>query len=81
MHPPLSRPHPTCQDVINALQSCHEERSVAKWFGGCNTQKAALDLCFKQEKVDRRKVNSAKAKLSQARFLKKKEAKERAKRQ
>ena len=47
MHPPLDRPHPQCQDVIKALQECHEKHSAAKFLGACNDEKAALDKCFR----------------------------------
>ena len=49
MHPPLDRPHPDCQDVIDALKSCHLD-SWKKYTGGCNAIKRALDNCFKLEK-------------------------------
>ena len=68
MHPPLSRPHPSCQDVIVALKLCHEENSFQKFFGVCNVQKKALDVCFLQEKKDKRAANAAKARASRARF-------------
>ena len=49
MHPPLDRPHPDCQDVIDALKACHED-SWKKFTGGCNKAKFDLDKCFKAEK-------------------------------
>uniref|UniRef100_A0A6V2BJG5 COX assembly mitochondrial protein n=1 Tax=Ditylum brightwellii TaxID=49249 RepID=A0A6V2BJG5_9STRA len=51
MHPPLDRPHPMCQDVINALRDCHDTTSKFK-FWGCNDAKAAVDKCFKEEKQE-----------------------------
>lgn len=50
MHPPLDRPHPDCQDEIEALRHCHETRSVFKIWA-CNEIKHKLDLCFKAEKA------------------------------
>ena len=49
MHPPLDRPHPMCQDVIDALRKCHAENSKVL-FWRCNNAKAALDQCFRAEK-------------------------------
>ena len=57
MHPPLGRPHPSCQDVIDALNSCHKDNEMAKFFGFCNEAKANLDACFRAEKELRRKLN------------------------
>ncbi|KAM3575014.1 hypothetical protein VYU27_003035 [Nannochloropsis oceanica] len=61
MHPPLHRPHPDCQHVIDALLSCHRQHPLAKFWGACNEEKWALDKCFRVEKEDRRKQNFAKA--------------------
>ena len=49
MHPPLDRPHPDCQGVIDALKKCHNENSKV-FFWRCNKAKYALDNCFKLEK-------------------------------
>jgi COX assembly mitochondrial protein 2 len=50
MHPPLDRPHPDCQDVIEALKVCHND-GFKKYYGGCNNIKIALDACLKHEKT------------------------------
>lgn len=50
MHPPLHRPHPECQEVVELLVKCHENMKLMKFFGACNDIKAELDLCFKKEK-------------------------------
>ena len=55
MHPPLDRPHPDCQDEIEALRHCHETRSTFKIWA-CNEIKHKLDLCFKAEKAKLLKV-------------------------
>jgi len=49
MHPPLDRPHPDCQDEIEALRHCHASQSKLK-FWACNDAKFAVDRCFKSEK-------------------------------
>ena len=36
--------------LIEALQECHREHPVAKFWGHCNDQKIALDACFREEK-------------------------------
>lgn len=48
MHPPLDRPHPDCQEVINGLKECH--LSWKKYTGACNSLKTALDQCLREEK-------------------------------
>jgi Cytochrome c oxidase biogenesis protein Cmc1 like len=40
--------------VIDALNQCHEERPIAKFWGVCTDHKLALDACFRQEKKDNR---------------------------
>lgn len=57
MHPPLHRPHPLCQQVIELLESCHRENPTKKFFGECNKMKIAVDRCFKFEKERRRQMN------------------------
>jgi COX assembly protein 2 len=49
MHPPLDRPHPMCQNQIDALKTCHATSSKLK-FWACNEVKFAVDRCFKAEK-------------------------------
>ncbi|TYZ63139.1 hypothetical protein PybrP1_008222 [[Pythium] brassicae (nom. inval.)] len=66
MHAPLERPHPECQEVIAALNRCHEENPRLKFFGACNEAKNELDLCFKAEKVRKRSENFKRAKESDA---------------
>ena len=68
MHPPLDKPHPSCQGVIDALRKCHEINPRMKFLGACNDEKAALDLCFRLEKQERRAANRAAAKRSRARW-------------
>jgi COX assembly mitochondrial protein 2 len=70
MHPPLHRPHPDCQQFVENLERCHDERSIAKFVGACNQAKTDLDNCFRQEKVRMRKQNFENAKKSQANFQK-----------
>lgn len=66
MHPPLFRPHPRCQKIVDLLLQCHEENPYAKYWGACNDPKIALDKCLRQEKEDRRKANAEKARKSKA---------------
>jgi COX assembly protein 2 len=49
MHPPLDRPHPMCQEDINAFKECHANNSKIK-FWACNEVKFAMDRCLKVEK-------------------------------
>ena len=49
MHPPLDRPHPDCQDEIDALRACHAD-GWKKYLGRCNDIKISLDKCLRKEK-------------------------------
>ena len=51
MHPPLDRPHPDCQEQIEALRHCHDTRSIFKIWA-CNDIKVQLDMCFRREKAE-----------------------------
>jgi COX assembly protein 2 len=57
MHPPLFKEHPLCEEQVQALVRCHEERNVAKWFGACNDVKRELSACLREEKKLRVKLN------------------------
>jgi len=48
---------PMCAEQIVALQSCHRERSLAKFLGACNEVWLTLDQCLKVDKELRRKAN------------------------
>lgn len=50
MHPPLDRPHPECQNEIEKLRDCQDNRSFFNILA-CNDFKAAMDKCFKAEKA------------------------------
>ena len=74
MHPPLARPHPQCQDVIDAFMRCADEQTFfQRIFGSCNDAKIALDNCFRAEKDAVRKENLRKARKFQARWNAKRE--------
>lgn len=47
--------------VIDALNACHAEHPVAKWWGVCEPQKNALDRCFREEKKLRRTASFERA--------------------
>ena len=57
-----------CKDQVDALTKCHEDHPIAKFWGKCNQQKAAMDRCFKIEKEAKRKVNAAAARESRKRY-------------
>lgn len=52
MHPPLERPHPKCQEIIEALNLCHAQKYSKIIFWKCNETKYQLDKCFKEEKQE-----------------------------
>ncbi|KAG5188765.1 hypothetical protein JKP88DRAFT_25195 [Tribonema minus] len=62
MHPPLFKPHPMCQEMVEQLVKCHDENPYGKFLGACNEAKTALDKCFRQEKIARYKANMESAK-------------------
>jgi COX assembly protein 2 len=69
MHPPLFRPHPKCEDVVNRLVICHEYNKFSKFIGACNAEKIALDQCFKEEKEEKRKENLRRAREFDEKFI------------
>jgi Cytochrome c oxidase biogenesis protein Cmc1 like len=36
--------------AMEALVRCHEQRSIARWWGACNDAKVALTKCLAEEK-------------------------------
>ena len=68
MHPPLDRPHPDCQDFVEALNKCHKENEWKKFMGACNEPKALMDICFREEKERKRHANMLKAREFDAKF-------------
>ena len=57
---------PTSPQEIKALLACHEDNPALKFFGVCNSEKRALDVCFREEKQLRRQVNFEKSRLKAA---------------
>jgi COX assembly protein 2 len=58
MHPPLHKSkHPHCVKHIDDLTQCHRENPIAKFWGVCNEQKWALDLCLREQKNLKRLKN------------------------
>jgi hypothetical protein len=52
MHPNLAlHKHPLCKEVIEALNRCHSEHYIAKFWGACNREKADLDVCLGLEVI------------------------------
>jgi hypothetical protein len=47
MHPTLDNPQLIeCQDIINALNQCHQESQWRKYLGVCNHLKTELNQCL-----------------------------------
>ena len=57
MHPPLFQPHPLCRGEVEALVKCHDDFPVLKFLNWCGDAKLALDLCFREEKKLRVRLN------------------------
>ena len=71
MHPPLGKPHPGCQHVIDAFLRCAESQTfLQRCFGSCNDAKVALDQCFLREKKIKRKKALEKARAFDKRWRK-----------
>lgn len=68
MHPPLFRPHPKCEELVEKLVACHEEYKFGKFYGMCNDPKAEMDICFRAEKEEARHANMMKARASDERY-------------
>ena len=74
MHPPLVlHRNPHCRQEIIALQDCHRDHSLSKFWGACNDAKTKLDACFRKQKDFKRKVNLAKARAEKERLQRKRE--------
>ena len=50
MHPPLFKPHPDCEKLVESLVECHKENPYKKFLGACNEVKFTMDECFKVTK-------------------------------
>jgi COX assembly protein 2 len=72
MHPPLDRPHPDCEEIIQTLKACHLDY-FKKFTGGCNDFKVNLDKCLKKEKkriLDELNVGLSESKTKEAELIK-----------
>ncbi|XP_048498609.1 uncharacterized protein LOC104904732 isoform X8 [Beta vulgaris subsp. vulgaris] len=57
MRPPLTlHQHPMCAEIIEAFQKCHGDHPFVKIFGNCTELKIKLDRCFRQEKINYKRV-------------------------
>ena len=50
------------------MESCHTNNPYLKFFGECNDAKAALDMCFREEKQKKRRKNMEKAREDERRW-------------
>ncbi|KAK1927260.1 hypothetical protein DB88DRAFT_477402 [Papiliotrema laurentii] len=68
MHPPLGVPAKqlVCGDLIAALQECHDRGILYKWSGACNSEKDALTMCLRKERIDRTTKNREESKVRNA---------------
>ena len=68
-HPSRARRNPPARaQLVELLVKCHDENPYGKFWGACNDEKHALDLCFKEQKKVTRKGLLAKAREDRARF-------------
>ena len=57
MHPPLFKPHPLCEREVETLVACHAANPLLKFLDACGPAKAAMDVCFREEKKLRVQLN------------------------
>lgn len=41
---------PGCQEIMNALEECHNRNFLFKAFGGCNQLKSDVNKCLSSER-------------------------------
>ncbi|KAI9484766.1 hypothetical protein BDB00DRAFT_853676 [Zychaea mexicana] len=71
MHPPLAEhKHEGCLHAIQALDECHRAGLLNRFSGACNSTKAKLDECLKEEFLIVRAQNKAKATAKRAKLEK-----------
>ncbi|ROV99877.1 hypothetical protein VMCG_06200 [Cytospora schulzeri] len=58
MHPHLhTKDNTACEDLMTALEECHERGFLWKSMGMCNGAKDALSACLRAERKKRQDVN------------------------
>ncbi|BGP34569.1 hypothetical protein JCM10296v2_006391 [Rhodotorula toruloides] len=63
MHPPLAdHQQGSCTEVMQALKQCHDANPWMKFAGACNSQKHALNMCLREERLERTRKNQEAAK-------------------
>ena len=61
-------PSPSARaQLVDLLVACHDEKPYAKFWGACNDAKLAMDVCFRDEKEEKRRANLEKARAFDAR--------------
>ncbi|CAO1631093.1 unnamed protein product [Sympodiomycopsis kandeliae] len=64
MHPHLVQgKQQKCGDLIKALEECHSRGMIAKFSGQCNDIKHDLNMCLREERIQRTERNRQDAKL------------------
>ncbi|ROV97571.1 hypothetical protein VSDG_04659 [Cytospora chrysosperma] len=62
MHPHLhTKDNTACEDLMTALEECHERGFLWKSMGMCNNAKDALGACLRAERRKRQDVNRGKS--------------------
>lgn len=65
----LTRPA-ACADVIAALDECHARGFLHRAVGNCNKAKHAVNMCLREQRLERMRLNREKAKESRAKVEK-----------
>ncbi|KAI0482735.1 cytochrome c oxidase biogenesis protein Cmc1-like protein [Xylariaceae sp. FL0804] len=71
MHPHLHRQdNIACEELMNALEECHEQGFISKAFGQCADIKHKMSMCLRAERLKRTAVNREAAKARRERVQK-----------
>ncbi|KAJ0121390.1 UPF0287-domain-containing protein [Diaporthe amygdali] len=62
MHPHLhTKDNTACEDLMTALEECHERGFLWKSMGMCNSAKESLSACLRAERRKRQDTNRNKS--------------------
>ncbi|KAI1809611.1 UPF0287-domain-containing protein [Poronia punctata] len=68
MHPHLhTKDNTACEEIMTALEECHERGFLWKSMGMCNDTKHKVTLCLRAERLKRSAANREAAKIKRER--------------
>ncbi|KAL8934936.1 MAG: hypothetical protein Q9211_004969 [Gyalolechia sp. 1 TL-2023] len=70
MHPHLhTKNNRGCEEVMRALDDCHDEGFLYKLFGNCNNLKTQVNKCLRAARLERTARNREEAKKKREKTL------------